>query len=275
MSGINIGTNFNYLGENFLDSRQGMPQHLSDLLDWNILVPEGFEVFVQGEWYIYRGANFWDNITGHWERQVSRTEYTTHSQDIDKLMWEVFPMTLEVSGGGNYEVGAEVASNMTWRLLREGQEYTPDSVKINDLDVEELVTPIVSDSSYVIKAWWRNKLFISNPINFRFYKRKYWGVSNRTSLRSEDIAELNSGLATSWTMGATAFNCSGGKYPYYLIPSSLYNPNTFRVWIGGLRNTDLEITTTTITNSYGITSEYTVIRLGSLQHGTPVISFNS
>jgi hypothetical protein len=74
-------------------------------------------------------------------------------------------------------------------------------------------------------------------------------------------------------MNATTFNCTGGKYPYYVIPSSLYNPSTFKVWIGGLRNTDLVVTIQEITNALSFVESYAIIRLGTKQTGVLSIRF--
>lgn len=65
----NIGTNFSYKAENFLDYRQGHANSKEDLKNWNVPVPVGFEVCVNNEWYYY-DPNFNNSETGHWIKRV-------------------------------------------------------------------------------------------------------------------------------------------------------------------------------------------------------------
>ena len=111
---IKIGTNFEYLGEQFLDGRQGI-ESLSSLESWGSPVPLGFEVFVSEKdaWYIYVGT---DDSTGKkiWVPRISSTleenidlrkyigvtqEYigdslTEIQHDINLLLDEKFPYIL-------------------------------------------------------------------------------------------------------------------------------------------------------------------------------------
>ena len=60
----NIGTNFSYKAENFLDYRQGHANSKEDLKNWDVPVPIGFEVCVNNEWYYY-DPEVDNNDTGH------------------------------------------------------------------------------------------------------------------------------------------------------------------------------------------------------------------
>lgn len=131
---IKIGTNFEYLGEQFLDGRQEV-ELLSSLESWGSPVPLGFEVFVneKNAWYIYVGT---DSTTGNkiWVPRLStelvREEYRSYvgvtqayvgetlediQSDIDLLISEKFKYKIEISPesrtkkiGFNYETGGGV-----------------------------------------------------------------------------------------------------------------------------------------------------------------------
>ena len=94
--------------------------------------------------------------------------------------------------------------------------------------------------------------------------RKYYGVSSHESLTNDQILALSSTWAQR-SQGSTVFDCTAGKYPYYIIPTSMVSGIQF--WIGGLRNTDLVEEVRDVTNSYGYTESYTLFRLNSIQTG--------
>jgi hypothetical protein len=64
-----IGTNFNYRGKRFLDSRQGGTLSKSDLKNWDfeeIPVPSGFELCLNGHSWYYYNPDVTIEETGHW-----------------------------------------------------------------------------------------------------------------------------------------------------------------------------------------------------------------
>lgn len=278
MGGINIGANFNYQGATFLDSRQGLPQTLDDLLNWDILVPLGFEVCVNGEWYIYKGEDYWNIETGHWEKRITLKDYTL---EINKLMAEVFPATLNVSGGGVYEIGESIVPRISWELKKESALMIPEQVTIDDMVVERPESgvwrpsqPITSNRRYTVKAWYDGATYV-DFVDIKFSYKKYWGVISDPA-EFNDPYGLFSTWANSWKLPTTTFNCSGGFYPVYVIPLSLYPGELdFQLWVGGLRSTDFTITQKTLTNASGNTSEYLVCSLGHIQTGVLNIMFDN
>jgi len=282
---INIGTNLLYNGKNFLDFRQGYANAPEDLKTWDLNIPPGFEVCVNGEWYIYSPEFEEDEITGKFRKRVDveleGVDISSVQSQISELMDAVFPLSLSITkGGGTYETGSSITPRIEWNVTRKGVSVVPETATVNN-STEGIDSnkkgwtgsfPILSTTSYSIKVGYQG-LEKSGSTTFTFNLRKYFGVSEKTTLTNSDILSFSTAWATSWTMAATTFNCTGGKYPYYIIPSSLYNPSTFKCWIGGLRNTDLITTTQNVTNSSGHTSSYEVIRLGTLQTGVLSIRF--
>jgi len=270
---INIGANFSYQGERFLDNRQGIADNLNDLLEWDILVPEGFEVCVSGDWYIYDSL-YNSPITGHFKKRPG-------FEDFKDLENKVFPLTFSTfSGGGTFEVGQQITPSLSWTLEKRGEVVVPNQVFVNGVEQTNKSSythpeTIYRDAQFKVRCVLTDSdSSVESTAKYIFCFKKYWGVSSKTTLTNSDILSFSSDFASSWTMGATTFNCSGGKYPYYIIPSSLYDPSTFKMWIGGLRNTDIIVTTQEVVTELNRT-QYTVIRLGTLQNGSPAISFSN
>lgn len=283
---IKIGTNFLYNSKNFLDLRQGEADSLEDLKTWNINIPVGFEVCVNGVWYVYN-PDFEDEITGHFKKRVdveltSSTDFNNIYDQVTELQNTVFPLTLSVSTGQSTtnEMGSTIIPSLSWTITRKGVQVLPTEAYVNDSTtgvssdmLSYLGSRITTDTNYLVKVNYGN-LSATKNIFYVFRLKKYYGVSTKETLTNSDILALaNSTWATNWTMTATNFDCSGGKYPYYVIPSDLYDPSTFKIWIGGLRNTDFIATPQEVTNSNNYTSSYMVIRLNTKQTGILSIRF--
>lgn len=269
--GINIGTNFNYQGVDFLDSRQSMPKTLADLQNWDILVPEGFEAFVQGEWYIYKGLGYWNSDTGHWAKRSA--EMRDYGEEIAKLMSAIFPMTFEVSSGEIHEIGESIRPTITWVLRKESATFIPSRVVIDGFEVPDpalgyyTYSRLLADNhTYSVRAWYDGALYSAHT-SFLFKPKKYWGViSDPTEL--QDLFGLFSTWADDYTLPETLFDCSGGYYPVIAIPSSLWpGEDNFSLWVGGFRSTDYSHRTMSLLNYSEKIAEYEVVALNRKQTG--------
>lgn len=278
---LKIGTNFEYQGHDFLDYRQGLPQSLEDLRNWDILVPLGFEACVSGEWYMYKGPDYWDPETGHWEKR-SVSMGNNYDDAIAKLMAKVFPATFTVSGGSTYEKGQSITPRITWSLKKEGVAVPIDSVTIDGTALPDPnvtswspSSPISTTKTYTVRVVSSEGASYSGTARYSFSLKKYWGtLADPTNLLSFP-GGFSSAWATDWKMDNTTFDCTGGKYPVYIIPSGLYSESTFMLWVGGLRNTDFNVTRRTLTNGSGSRDDYAVISLGTRQTGILSIKFTN
>lgn len=201
------------------------------------------------------------------------------TQYINELMAEVFPLRMSsISGGGTFEVGEKTKPKISWVLQKKGEVVKPTKATVNggtegvseDFSSYTSPTEISSNKGYSVVAYVDN-VSVSGSVSYNFYLKKYYGVSVNTTLTNEEILALTSTWATSRTMSESLFDCSGGKYPYYIIPSSIYSG--LEVWVGQFRNTDLVITDQNVTNKYGNVTSYKVIRLNTIQFGKLYISF--
>lgn len=195
-----------------------------------------------------------------------------------------FPLTLNIvpSSDSIFEVGASYTPTINISVSRKGTNVTSGS-NINVVGVPTLSGSISSDKqtwipTSAVKA--NQKLTVtatygsqsaSKVYNVFFKYKKYWGVSTNASLTSAQVLTLgNSTWADSKAMGATTFDCTGGKYVYYVVPSSVGVPE---FWVGGLKNSDVVITNANVTNASGGTTTYQIMRLTNIQTGVLSIQF--
>ena len=188
---------------------------------------------------------------------------TTLFSNISKLMEEVFPFTISLSGGATYEKGSTQTISLSWDYDRDimSQSINRETMAV-DVRTKQY-EGIVTDTTYTLSAIFDGQTYTkSTSVEFRL--KKYYGVSVHESLTNEDILLLPS-LWAERTQTPTVFDCSGGKFPYYILPTSMVSDIQF--WIGGLRNSDWIEEVREITNAYGYTESYTIFRLNSIQTG--------
>lgn len=128
-------------------------------------------------------------------------------------------------------------------------------------------------ASYVDDSLGSIESTVTKEISYNFMYKRYYGVSSNTSLSSSDVTSFGSDLSNGSTKSSTAFDCTGGKYPYFVIPTAVYNKHNPEWWVGGLKNTDLVIQSSIGITENDITIPYTAIRLSNIQTGKLNIEF--
>lgn len=196
-----------------------------------------------------------------------------------------FPLNLNIVPSSNsvFEKGSSYTPTINISVSRKGTNVTSKS-NINVVGEPTLSGSISSDKQTWIptKAVTANqKLTVTatygsqsaSKVYYVFFKnKKYWGTSANTSLTNAQVLALEgSTWADNRLMESTKFDCTGGKYPYYVIPANVYNG--LQVWVGGLKNTDITVTDMTVTNASGSSQAYKVIRLTNIQTGVLSIEF--
>lgn len=194
-----------------------------------------------------------------------------------------FPLDLHLAGGGTWEVGSSVKPVVSITALRKGSDIT------SSCDIVVTPQPSLSGSLRSDKKTWTASTNISSVYNIQvkatlntqsitksviyyFKYKKYYGTSANATLTNAQILALGgSTWADSRSMGATNFDCTGGKYPYYVIPADIYTG--LEVWVGGLKNSDITVTDITLTNALGSSKAYKVVRLTNIQTGILSIQF--
>lgn len=297
---IEIGNNFLYRGPLFLDYRHGLASTKDNLLNWNIPVPEGFEVYLNSQtdpaWYTYKS---WINLpeTGHFERRVDKSYVDDVIDGIEiniiridneiTNIWEAIndlniepSLVLEVeSNGGRHPLGTSVLPEISWVLKNFGAAINPndfDDVKINGSSVGKISlwtasSPINSNQTYTITVIYHG-INIAQQVSYTFEQytwAKYFGISSAQTLNNInslqnmiqeqgwDTPDLSfEGTAECWNGSAT--------YPYYVIPIpySTFDESSIRVYVGGVRTTDIRCNDINVNNL-----QCTAIRTGYIQTG--------
>lgn len=121
----------------------------------------------------------------------------------------------------------------------------------------------------------KNNTRLSTNATYKFRYRKFIGASELLDLSGGTIkssqleGKLVSSFVESGTLDKTVFNCSGGKYPYIIIPALYYKP-TNKMYVGGFLNTDLVVEDVKIENKVGVVVPYKVIRTKLKQTGSSI-----
>lgn len=217
---------------------------------------------------------------------ATTTKAGVMTADMYKTLQEIelatFPLSLTASGGGTFEVGSSNKQAIGIIVTRKGTDVTSSSTITvtasgsvtgslsSDKKTWTPSTKISSNTSVAVKATYGSQN-ATKTVNYTFKYKKYWGTSTSASLTSSQVIALaGSTWADSKAMGATTFDCTGGKYVYYVIPSSLGTPE---FWVGGLKNTDVVTTSATVTNASGGSATYSIMRLANIQTGVLSVEF--
>lgn len=201
---------------------------------------------------------------------------------LQEIELATFPLSLTASGGGTWEVGSSTTSGIAISVLRKGVNVTADSTIQVTASTgsgslssnKSMWTPsaaITSNTSVAVKATYGSQT-ATKTVSYAFKYKKYWGTSASATLTNANILALTGNTwADSRAMNATNFDCTGGKYPYYVIPTSI--ASGLEWWVGGLKNTDVTSSVINLTNASGATESYTVFRLNNIQTGVLSIQF--
>lgn len=200
---------------------------------------------------------------------------------LQEIELATFPLSLTLGGAGTFEKGASATNAVTISAVRKGTNVTasstvtvtpPSGVTGTLASNKASWTPSVaikSNATISVKVTYGSQTQ-TKTISYTFKSKKYWGVSAKTTLTNAEMIALASGWADSGVKPATTFDCTGGKYPYYIVPTSMAN---IEWWIGGLKNTNITSTVVQLTNASGATESYTVMRLNDIQTGKLSIEF--
>ena len=182
---------------------------------------------------------------------------------VNTLMEKVFPFTMTLTGGGTYEKGSSNSVVLRWTYDR---DITYQEINREELDISlrtKTYNNVTENTIYRLIAIYNSKEY-EKSVSATFNIKKYYGVSEKTSLTNDEIKALTSTWASK-ALATTKFDCTGGKYPYYIIPTSLANNITF--YINGFANSNWSTEVKNVTNNYGYSESYTIYRLNTIQTG--------
>lgn len=138
---------------------------------------------------------------------LSDQTFLTESSDIiQKLLDEVFPLTLTVSGGGTYKEGTSQNITVSWSLKQGSEQVVPESVTVNGESVtgnSTTFTGVTQTTTYTVKAVY-NGQEKTGSVTVRFVYPSYIGaVSTDFSVSNDTVVALTELIRTSrsttWT----------------------------------------------------------------------------
>jgi hypothetical protein len=171
----------------------------------------------------------------------------------------------------NSDVGANVEVSKAWNSINKDSSKKSFSQKISAPK-----SGLIVSSNKVVRASGNDENTVSNSVSFKH--RIFYGLSTNAnisdlsgfkSLISIKIGSIttNTQLVSSLSSYTTSVDCTGGRYIYFIYPSSL---GSLTWTIGGFDSTALiEETTKTITNDYGYSVSYKICRTPK-QTGNPM-----
>lgn len=191
-------------------------------------------------------------------------QVNSNEKSLAKLIAAIFPFTISSFTGGNtYELGNTVNVVLNWMYDREIESQSINGESLSNEVRTKTIGGVSATVSYVLSAR-SGDMTATRSVTVSFRLKKYYGVSASDTLSNEQLISMSSTWAQRQQQ-ATNFDCTGGKYPYYIIPSSIAEGIQF--WIGGLRNSDWNSEIRDIINSAGYSENYTIFRLNSIQTG--------
>lgn len=198
----------------------------------------------------------------------SDTAITNVWDALDKLFYKANVITL--SGGGVYEIGSTVhGAHLTWTYSKPVvSQSLNQGIGALDPEVRSYDWPddITSNLTFALTANdGKNNATASTAITFS--RKRYWGVSPALSLDNAGILALSQEFASGLSK-TLAYDCSGGRYPYYCYPASFGPLSDVRV--GGLAFSDYTQTLQSFTNASGHTEDYYVTRFNGIQTGANI-----
>lgn len=202
-------------------------------------------------------------------------DYPTVKAALDKLLY-VSPAINSFNGGGSYENGKSIATvNFSWSLNKTVTSQSITDVGIVGASARSYsytpASPITSNKTFTLTVGDGTKT-ATRSTSISFYNKIYWGVSANAELTNADVLAFetagNAAFASSRAITKT-FNCSGGKYFYFAIPTSFCNG--LKMVVGGLSFSAFTfVTKADFVNASGKTVSYNIYRPNSIQNGSSI-----
>lgn len=122
------------------------------------------------------------------QNKVITGQINAMNELLAQLDEKVFPTTLSVSGGGTYDEGTSQTVMVSWKLMKNGQTLTPESVTVNGESVDpatgyKVFTDVTTTTTYRVVVVYKGKTY-NGSITATFkvtYYRYYGGIPGDTA----------------------------------------------------------------------------------------------
>jgi hypothetical protein len=116
------------------------------------------------------------------QNKVITEKINAMNELLAQLDEKVFPTTLSVSGGGTYDEGTSQTVMVSWKLMKNGQTLTPDSVTVNGETVDpatgyKVFTDVTTTTTYRVVVVYQGKTYNgSTTATFKKTYYRYYGA---------------------------------------------------------------------------------------------------
>lgn len=116
------------------------------------------------------------------QNKVITEKINAMNELLAQLDEKVFPTTLSVSGGGTYDEGTSQTVMVSWKLMKNGQTLTPDSVTVNGETVDpattyKVFTDVTTTTTYRVVVVYKGKTYTgSTTATFKKTYYRYYGA---------------------------------------------------------------------------------------------------
>ena len=144
------------------------------------------------------------------QNKVITEQINTMNELLAQLDEKVFPTTLSVSGGGTYDEGTSQTVVVSWKLQKNGQILTPDSVTVNGESVDpatgyKVFTDVTATTTYKVAAVYKGKTYNgSTTATFKKTYYRYHGALPENTEVGSITADMVKGLTKEVCTGAAA-----------------------------------------------------------------------
>lgn len=215
--------------------------------------------------------------------QLTKTKSSTYTSEvgskvIPSIEWSVIQPSITWSISG---------SSVVWSIVKgtDTNYVNPKTVTItgptngilsgSKWNSTEIITSSTrTTKTYSISCDMEDGQKISGSVVFKFTMKHYGGSApltlwNKSSLTMSDVSGFTSRFTDNGAFTKTNFNCSGGKYPYILIPTELYN-SSLKTFMNDNLNSDFVVKDITLVNTFGLSIKYKMLRTGYIQTGSAI-----
>lgn len=144
------------------------------------------------------------------QNKVITEKINAMNELLAQLDEKVFPTTLSVSGGGTYEEGTSQTVMISWKLQKNGQTLTPESVTVNGESVDpatgyKVFVDVTSTTTYRVSVVYKGKTYNgSTTATFKKTYYRYHGALPENTEVGSITADMVKGLTKEVCTGAAA-----------------------------------------------------------------------
>lgn len=116
------------------------------------------------------------------QNKVITEQINAMNELLAQLDEKVFPTTLSVSGGGTYDEGTSQTVMVSWKLQKNGQTLTPESVTVNGESVDpttgyKVFVDVTTTTTYRVSVIYKGKTYSgSTTATFKKTYYRYYGA---------------------------------------------------------------------------------------------------